>query len=130
MHQVWVNGTSPEVWILPRSNHANQMEPRVHLKTRHRIRTSYELLYVTTVREGGTEPWLCRTSAFSLINRLGNWVVVPFFLFTDSLDELDRDARHVDVDVDVDVDATVTFRQPSSTWTGPGYWNGMYFFWF
>jgi hypothetical protein len=32
-----------------------------------------------TVREGGTEPWLCRTSAFSLINRLGNWVVVTFF---------------------------------------------------
>jgi hypothetical protein len=22
------------------------------------------------------EPWLCQTSAFSLINRLGNWVVV------------------------------------------------------
>jgi hypothetical protein len=33
------------------------------------------------VREGGTEPWLCRTSAFSLINRLGNWVVVTFFFF-------------------------------------------------
>jgi hypothetical protein len=64
-----------------KTNHANQMEPRVHLKTRQGIITSYEVLYVTTVREGGTEPWLCRTSAFSLINRLGNWVVVTFFFF-------------------------------------------------
>jgi hypothetical protein len=57
------------------------MEPRVRLKTRHEIRTGYELLYATTVREGGTEPRLCRTSAFSLINRLGNWVVVAFLCF-------------------------------------------------
>jgi hypothetical protein len=29
---------------------------------------------------GPMEPWLRRTSAFFLINRLGNWVVVDFLL--------------------------------------------------
>jgi hypothetical protein len=47
------------------------------------------------------EPWLCRTSAFSLINRLGNRVVVTFFFFfTDPhiiAQVLPRDPPHLDM---------------------------------
>jgi hypothetical protein len=81
LHSIQSSGLSLFcVDVSPPCNKCHMLKSITHIHTSLHIRDIMTSIHAITVRDRRRDgAQLCQTSAFSLINRLGNWVVVTFF---------------------------------------------------